>query len=100
MVCDFRALDWAQAAPRAVQRHCCSISGVLEALSPAYLASLLQDVVTGAPLKYRRTESGGFLLYSFGWNETDDGGTVASITSGGVDFKQGDWVWRYPDRTD
>jgi hypothetical protein len=39
---------------------------------------------------------GKFRLYSVGWNETDDGGqeTSAKTPGGGVDFAQGDWVWK------
>jgi hypothetical protein len=37
-------------------------------------------------------------LYSDGWNETDDDGTVVFKTgvSKEVDRDKGDWVWRYP----
>jgi hypothetical protein len=40
------------------------------------------------------------VLYSVGWNETDDGGVVA-LTKGkppAPDISQGDWVWRYPQK--
>jgi hypothetical protein len=47
-------------------------------------------------LHYRRTESGKFLLYSVGWNETDDGGAVALKKDGSEDRENGDWVWQYP----
>lgn len=37
-----------------------------------------------------RVDNDSFLLYSVGWNESDNGGkTTSSIT-------EGDWVWRYP----
>ena len=37
----------------------------------------------------------GYVLYKVGWNEKDDGGVPAMTKSGeGVDFKEGDWVWR------
>jgi hypothetical protein len=37
------------------------------------------------------------VLYSVGWNETDDGGQVVLKPDGkSVDRDQGDWVWRYP----
>lgn len=68
----------------------------LEALTPTYLASLPQDVVTGAALHYRRTESDGFILYSVGWNETDDGGQVGLSVAGRPRPDSGDWVWRSP----
>jgi hypothetical protein len=30
-----------------------------------------------------------------GWNETDEGGTVALTKGGRVDSEKGDWVWKY-----
>ena len=68
----------------------------LDALAPQFIAKLPHDIIGGQPLHYRRTEDGKFLLYSVGWNETDDGGQVAFTKSGSVDRKKGDWVWRYP----
>jgi len=69
----------------------------LDVLAPKFIASLPHDVVTGQPLKYRRTEDGSFLLYSVGWNETDDDGKVGLSKDGkNVDKEKGDWVWRYP----
>jgi hypothetical protein len=53
-------------------------------------------------LKYRRTDDGQFVLYSVGWNETDDGGTVAMRKgkTPSVNQDEGDWVWRYPAKAD
>ena len=68
----------------------------LDPLVPQFLEKLPHDVITGQPLKYRLIADGQFLLYSVGWNETDDGGTVASTKDGGADWEKGDWVWRYP----
>jgi hypothetical protein len=70
----------------------------LDALVPKFIESLPRDVINGQPLKYRRTDDGQFILYSVGWNETDDGGTVGLNKYGNWDGKQGDWVWRYPAR--
>ena len=70
----------------------------LDALTPAFLDKVPHDVIGGQPLKYRRTSDGRFLLYSVGWNETDDGGTVV-MTKGSSprpDINQGDWVWPLP----
>jgi hypothetical protein len=70
----------------------------LAALTPQYLAQVPHDVIGGQPLHYRLTDDGQFVLYSVGWNETDDGGVVVR-TAGRAeaqDFSQGDWVWRYP----
>ena len=70
----------------------------LAALAPNFIAKLPHDVINGQPLKYRRTDDGQFVLYSVGWNETDDGSTIGLTESGNWDPKQGDWVWRYPAR--
>ncbi len=70
----------------------------LAALAPKYLEKLPHDVINGQPLKYRRTDDGQFILYSVGWNQTDDGGKVALTRGGRLELKKGDWVWRYPAR--
>ena len=48
----------------------------LDALSPQFIDKLPHDIINGQPLHYRRTSDGQFVLYSVGWNETDDGGEV------------------------
>ena len=68
----------------------------LDALAPQFIEKLPHDIIGGQPLHYRRTESGKFLLYSIGWNETDDGGQVALKPDGSEDWGKGDWVWQYP----
>ena len=68
----------------------------LDALAPQFIDKLPHDVINGQPLKYRRTDDGQFILYSVGWNETDDGGKVELTKNGNADVKRGDWVWRYP----
>jgi hypothetical protein len=70
----------------------------LDALAPQFIAKLPHDVINGQPLKYHRTTDGRFILYSVGWNETDDGGIVGLKESGSVDINMGDWVWTYPAR--
>ena len=62
--------------------------GTLDALAPQFIEKIPHDIISGAPLIYRPTADGKFLLYSVGWNETDDGG----IASDKMD--QGDWVWQ------
>ena len=66
----------------------------LEALAPDFVAALPHDVITGAAYKYQRTAD-SFLLYSVGWNETEDGGKVA-MKGSAWDPTEGDWVWQYP----
>jgi hypothetical protein len=68
----------------------------LDALAPQFFDKLPHDVINGQPLHYRRTSDGQFVLYSVGWNETDDGGVVGLHKDGRVDRDTGDWVWRYP----
>ena len=58
-----------------------------------FISQLPNDVISGEPYKYHRTADGQFVLYSVGWNETDDGGVPGQTL---FDDKQGDWVWRYP----
>ena len=72
----------------------------LDALAPQFMEKIPHDVIGGRPLHYRRTDDGQFVLYSVGWNETDDGGVVvmAKGSSPGVDSNKGDWVWRYPQK--
>ncbi|MBI5683957.1 MAG: hypothetical protein HZC54_02655 [Verrucomicrobia bacterium] len=63
----------------------------LDALVPRFVAKLPHDVITGEPLKYRRAGD-GYVLYSIGWNEKDDGG----VPDAKGDNAQGDWVWQCP----
>jgi len=78
----------------------------LEVLEPKFIAKLPHDVINGQPLKYRRTDppspgsgatGGSFILYSVGWNESDDGGSVVFSKDGkNINWKEGDWVWAGP----
>ena len=53
-----------------------------------------EDPVGGKPMHYRRLDGGEYLLYSEGWNEKDDGGSVAASGKGNQRVAQpGDWVW-------
>jgi len=65
----------------------------LAALTPRFISHAPNDVITGQPYKYRRTDDGQFILYSVGWNEKDDGGVPGKSL---FDQTQGDWVWSYP----
>ena len=47
-----------------------------------FIDKLPHDIINGDPLKYHRTDDGQFVLYSVGWNETDDGGIVGVATNG------------------
>lgn len=68
----------------------------LDALAPHFIEKLPHDIINGQPLHYHRTTDGKFVLYSVGWNEQDDGGTVVLTKGGNVDRDNGDWVWQYP----
>jgi Tfp pilus assembly protein PilE len=71
----------------------------LDVLAPQFIEKIPRDIIGGEPLHYRRTADGKFLLYSIGWNETDDGGQEAPlIQNGGIDYTKGDWVWQYPEK--
>lgn len=65
----------------------------LDSLVPEFMQQLPRDIVNGAPLKYRRSENGKFLLYSLGWNGTDEGGKDVSDWSHQESLKNGDWTW-------
>jgi hypothetical protein len=67
----------------------------LDALAPQFAGKIPNDITTGQPLKYHRSDS-AFVLYSIGWNEKDDGGNVALTPQGSLDWDNGDWVWTYP----
>jgi hypothetical protein len=68
----------------------------LDDLKSQHLPVPPHDVINGLPLHYSLTNGASFILYSVGWNETDDGGQVVLRESGSVDLKLGDWVWKYP----
>jgi hypothetical protein len=65
----------------------------LDALVPRFIEALPHDIINGQPLHYHTTNEGSFVLYSVGWNETDDGGLVVRDEDGTVGLEQGDWVW-------
>jgi hypothetical protein len=68
----------------------------LDALAPQFIEKIPHDIIGGRPLHYRRTDDGKFLLYSVGWNETDDGGQEISDLNkyGKPEYTKGDWVWK------
>ena len=61
----------------------------LEVLGPKFIAQLPHDIINGGRLQYHR-DGETFVLYSIGWNEKDDGGTVDTDKP-----DRGDWVWPY-----
>jgi hypothetical protein len=69
----------------------------LAALVPQFIAKLPTDLIDGQPLRYHRTGD-GYILYSVGWNKTDDGGQIGSTrdADSAVNAEEGDWVWSLP----
>jgi hypothetical protein len=65
----------------------------LDTLAPQFIEKIPHDIIGGQPLHYRRTDDGKFLLYSIGWNEKDEGGLDLS-SKGGINYTNGDWVWK------
>ena len=66
----------------------------LDTLVPQFMEKLPRDIINGEPLNYRRTEDESFVLYSVGWNETDDGGKIVLANGDLRNLTLGDWVWR------
>ncbi len=64
----------------------------LDALVPQFIGQLPNDLITGEPYKYQRSDADQFILYSVGWNEKDDGGTPGERL---YDSRDGDWIWDY-----
>ncbi len=62
----------------------------LDALTPQFIETIPHDVIKGGQLKYHHGDT-GFLLYSLGWNETDEGGKVVK-NGNNPDPAQGDWA--------
>ena len=72
----------------------------LDALAPGFITAVPHDIINGEPLHYRRTDDGQFQIYSVGWNEKDDGGTLAMNKNKNdresptrPNLEEGDWVW-------
>jgi len=65
----------------------------LEALVPGILSDVPIDPFTGKPLVYRR-EGEGFIVYSLGSNEKDDGGRSTWAITQMVMEKDDDWTWK------
>jgi hypothetical protein len=65
----------------------------LDKLEPQLMPALPHDLINGKPLTYRLNPDGHYLLYSVGWNETDDGGWTKQTKAGENGRAEGDWVW-------
>jgi hypothetical protein len=65
----------------------------LETLVPGILSEVPIDPFTGKPFVYRR-EGEGFIVYSLGSNEKDDGGRSTYWITRLVMKKDDDWTWK------
>ncbi len=65
----------------------------LDALVPGILSEAPIDPFTGKPLIYRR-EGTGFIVYSLGSNQKDDGGRSTYMITQMVMDKDDDWAWK------
>ena len=69
----------------------------LDLTVPKFIERIPLDLINGELPKYRREADGTFVVYSVGWNETDEDGQPSMTKSGNtVDPNRGDWVWRVP----
>jgi hypothetical protein len=69
-----------------------------ELVESKFIDRIPNDVIDGLPLRYKKKPN-GFLLYSIGANEKDDGGVVVLKKSGStpnIDSQLSDWVWQMP----
>jgi len=62
-------------------------------LVPGILPEVPVDPFTGKPLIYR-LEGAGFIVYSLGSNEKDDGGRMTYKITQVISEKDDDWTWR------
>ncbi|HTG43940.1 MAG TPA: hypothetical protein VK633_05350, partial [Verrucomicrobiae bacterium] len=68
----------------------------LDRLKPEFLSETPRDPISGREYKYLLPSEQNFILYSLGWNETDNGGESApGADLAEVDLTKGDWAWRY-----
>jgi tetratricopeptide (TPR) repeat protein len=72
-----------------------------DALVPRFIDAIPNDVMDGQPLRYHRSDDGGYVLYSIGWNRVDEGGKLVEPENregSATDMRQGDWVWQMADK--
>jgi hypothetical protein len=70
----------------------------LTALPPTYITELPHDIMSGEQYHYSLRPGGTFLLYSIGWNLSDEGGKIIyeKDNPNRIDSSQGDWGWPTP----
>lgn len=71
----------------------------LDELAPEFLPAVPPDPCDGRPLRYRRTQTGRFMLWSVGVDGRDDEGKVTLDAKGSAKLNKrdylGDWAWQY-----
>lgn len=68
----------------------------LRALVPSLLPDVPSSVLAGQKIHYRLEGSGAFRLWTAGWDEIDEDGSVAAAREGSRHRRSGDWVWWVP----
>lgn len=68
----------------------------LHALAPDLLPELPSAAIAGQKIQYRLEGNGRFQLWTAGWNQIDEGGTLPSIKEGSKYRWRGDWAWWVP----
>jgi hypothetical protein len=67
-----------------------------EELKPEFIRVLPRDIINGQPLHYSRIPDRGYQIYSVGWDEKDDQGSLCGNSDSGKGIASSDWVWRFP----
>ncbi len=62
----------------------------LDALVPDYLTTMPLDLITGKPPHYKKMDGSRYLLWSVGWNSTNEGGLLPEKPR---NWSENDWVW-------
>ncbi len=97
-----QTLQTSAAIACAVERHYLkrgSYPDTLDALVPEFLKEIPTDPMDLKPMRYRRTDTGSFIVWSVGENGIDDGGVSRRKKGEGSGKKAAteipDWVWPF-----
>src|SRR5579862_6792690 len=73
-----QAQTWVDEAAIAceIERYHLAHGALPATLDDLRVPNLPHDVINGQPLRYRIIAPDNYLVYSVGWNQTDDGGKV------------------------
>jgi hypothetical protein len=66
----------------------------LDEIKPLLEGRQVHDVILGKPLHYRPEPPSGYVVYSVGWNRTNENGHVELKRKGQSESLEGDWAWR------